>query len=338
VHPVLFSIDGLTITAYSALFHLGLIAGAATTLIQARRMALPATAAIDAMLAAIVGGAIGARLLYVAIHWAYFVDHLDEAWQIWQGGLAWHGGLIGGAIGVWLIARKRFSQSPAAWLDLLTPGAALGTVFGWIGCFLSACAFGREVFPGEPLFGIAIDAPDVYGRLVPRLPAQLFGAGWGLLVFPVLWSLSGSPTASLRLPLRPFGSAQGRLRSGQGSGQASRLGLPLPDQRRETPARTRALSRRSHWRRSTHETPARTRALSLPKGMRFALFVALYSAGSLLIGFSRADATAWIGGLSIEQVMDATLLVIGAGGLLILSSRKRHARDLFHNTGENHVD
>ncbi|MGH2593262.1 MAG: prolipoprotein diacylglyceryl transferase [Anaerolineae bacterium] len=294
MHPVLFSIDGLTITSYSALLHLGLIAAAAATLIQSRRIALPALAAIDAMLAAIAGGAIGARLLYVAIHWAYFVDHLDEAWRIWQGGLSWHGGLIGGAIGVWLIARTRFSQSPAAWLDLLAPGAALGTAFGWIGCFLSACAFGREVFPGEPLFGIAIDAPDVYGRLAPRLPSQLFGAGWGLLVFAVLWSLSGSPTAR------------------------TRLGLPLPDKRRETPARTRALS--------------------LPKGMRFALFVALYSAGSLLIGFSRADATAWIGGLSVEQVMDAMLLVVGAGGLLILSSRKRRARDLFHNTGENHVD
>lgn len=290
MHPVLFSIDGLTIPSYSALFHLGLIAAAATTLIQARRIALPALAAIDAMLAAIVGGAIGARLLYVAIHWAYFVDHLDEAWRIWQGGLSWHGGLIGGAIGVWLIARARFTRSPAAWLDLLAPGVALGAVFGWIGCFLSACAFGHEVFPGEPLFGIAIDAPDVYGRLAPRLPSQLFGAGWGLLVFAVLWLSERSATASPRLV-----DSQSRM-------------------------------------------PAQTRAANPSSGMGLALFVALYSVGSLLIGFSRTDATAWIGGLSIEQVMDAMLLVIGAGGLLILSSRKRHARDLFHNTGENHVD
>lgn len=249
MHPVLLSIGGLTITSHSALLNLGLIAAAVVTLIQARRAGRPAATTVDVMLAALVAGVIGARLAYVIVHAAYFADHPNEAWQVWQGGLSWHGGLIGSLIGVWLIARIRLGQAPAAWLDVLAPGAALGTVFGWIGCFLAACAFGREVFPGEPLFRIAIDLPDAYGAWAPRLPSQLFGVGWGSIVFAVLWLCARS--------------------------------APLPQ-----------------------------------PGTRCALFVALYAAGSLLIGFSRADATAWIGNLSVEQALDALLLTLGAGWAL----------------------
>jgi phosphatidylglycerol:prolipoprotein diacylglycerol transferase len=186
VHPILFATEGLTISSYGALLNLGLIAALATTWIQVRRSALPSTLAIDVALAALSAGLVGARIGYIATHWLYFSRHTDEIWQIWLGGLSWHGGLIGATVGVWLAARIWLTQTPARWLDVLAPGAALGTVFGWIGCFLSACAYGRGVFPGDPLFTLAIDAPDIYGVWAPRLPSQLAGAAWGLLVFGIV--------------------------------------------------------------------------------------------------------------------------------------------------------
>lgn len=252
MHPILFSSEGLTITSYSALLNLGLALGAALTLVYARRCALPRLHTIDIMLAAIVCAVIGARLGYVVINVAYYSDHLNEAWQFWRGGLSWHAGLLGGVIGVWLIARFRTEQTAARWLDVLTPGLAVGIIFGWMGCFLAACAFGREVFPGEPLFALAIDMPDIYGKWAPRLPSQLLGAAWALIVSAVAWRRASTASATA-----PFG---------------------------------------------TH----------------FATFLIHYSAGSLLIGFSRADVAQSFGILNIEQVLDAAVLVITTGGLSIM--------------------
>lgn len=271
MHPTLFSIGQIGIASYPALLDAGLLAAALITMHRARRADLSLTHAIDVILMAIVFGVSGARIGYVAVHWPYFKDHLDEAWHIWQGGLSWHGGLIGGALGVWLIARTRLKQSPGAWLDLLAPGAALGAIFGWLACFLAGCAFGREVLPGEALFGIAIDAPDAYGTWAPRLPSQLFGAAWALLVFIIILSRGATAASSHRQ--RP--------------------------------------------------------------GMRFALFVALYFAGSFAIGFSRADAAAWIGALSVEQVLDAIFFL--AAVLFALPAQRRPAVSS-NPSGASHAD
>lgn len=190
MQPILIASGELIITSYSALLNLGLIAGAALTLIQMRRNAQPLAHTIDVLLAAIVGALIAARIVYVTLNGAYYSNHLNEAWEFWRGGLSWHGALVGGIIGVALIARRQTSPL-TTWLDRLTPGIALGVIFGWLGCWLAACAFGREVFPGDPLFALAVDAPDAYGSWAPRLPAQLFGAMWSVVVF----------VAMLRMPL-----------------------------------------------------------------------------------------------------------------------------------------
>lgn len=251
--PVLFSSGALTITSYSALIDLGLIVASAIALRQAHQTGRSLAATVDVLLAAIVAGVIGARLGYVAMHWPYFVDHLDEAWQAWRGGLSWHGGLVGGTIGAALLVRLRLRQSILGWLDMPASGAALGVAFGWIGCWLSACAYGKELFPGEPFFAIAVDAPDAFSVWAPRWPSQLLGAAWGVVVF-----------AALRR---------------------------LPDTKRA--------------------------------GVKFSTFVALYAIGSLLIGFTRADADIVLGGWSVEQWLDAALVVAGAIGTLIASVRKQ---------------
>ena len=253
MYPVVLSSGALTLTSYSLLLNLGLAAGAAITLVRAQRRGASTATTIDVLLAALVFGLLGARVAYAAIHWAYYRDHLDEVWRVWLGGLSWPGGLIGGLAGVWLIGRMRLKQSAAGWLDVLAPGLAAGFIFGWIGCFLSACAYGREVFPGQTLFGIALDAPDVYGSWAPRLPSQLFGAAWAVCVLLAIAYLDRRPTR-----------------------RAGRL---------------------------------------------FALFVVLYSAGSFAIGFSRADAAAWLGDWSVDQALDLALFAAGVGAVWMTSRR-----------------
>jgi len=164
---------------------LGLLAGTMASLSEARRRHIRSTLVLDAILAAVVLGVIAARLGYALINWGYYREHTAEIVRLWLGGLNWQAGLVGGSIGAWLIARRH--SSPMLILDLLAIGTALGMCFGWIGSYLSATAYGKELFPGQPFFFLAIDAPDWYGLTNPRWPTQLIGALWALLLFLGLW-------------------------------------------------------------------------------------------------------------------------------------------------------
>ena len=248
MQPILFQWDNLTIGAYAALLNLGLIAAVVIVWLDTRRSDIRLAIWLDAVLAAIVLGVIGARLGYAAINAAYFQDHVGEIFRIWEGGLFWPTGLIGGSLGAWLITRLHHDRSPLRILDQLAVGAPLGIALGWIGCYLSAAAYGREMFPGEPLFFLSIDAPDLYGLTNPRWPSQLLGALWALLVFILLW-----------------------------------------------------LTRDRDW----------------PTGRYFWLFIATYSFGSVLVGFTRADDMPLAFGWRLDQILDGVLTIAGVIGLLV---------------------
>jgi phosphatidylglycerol:prolipoprotein diacylglycerol transferase len=185
MQPIFWQMDGLTINTYAVCLVLGLIAGTIVSLIEARRQHIRSALLLDAILAAAVFGVIASRLGYALINWAYYQDHAAEIPRLWLGGLNWQAALLGGSIGAWLIARRH--SSPMAILDLLAIGTALGACFGWIGSYLSATAYGKELFPGQPFFFLAIDAPDWYGLTNPRWPTQIIGAIWALLLFLLLW-------------------------------------------------------------------------------------------------------------------------------------------------------
>jgi phosphatidylglycerol:prolipoprotein diacylglycerol transferase len=233
---------------------LGLILGALASLSEARRRRISSALVLDAILAAMVLGVIAARLGYVLINWVYYQDHTAEIARLWLGGLSWQAGLVGGSIGAWLIARRH--SSALLILDLLAIGTALGVCFGWIGSYLSATAFGRELFPGQPFFFLAVDAPDWYGLTNPRWPSQIIGAVWALLLFLALW-----------------------------------------------------LTRKRAWR----------------DGIRFWSFVAAYSLGAFVLGFTRGADTPILSGWRIDQILDALLCGSALIALLRLRSKRRAA-------------
>jgi len=255
--PVLVQWGGLTVGSYAALLSLGLAAATMIVAIEARRRRIPSDVWLDTVLAAITIGVVTARLGYVLINWVYFKDHLRESLAIWEGGLSWHAGLLGGAVGAWLIAHRSADHRPIELLDLLASAAPLGLVFGWLGCYLSAAAYGQELFPRQPFFFLAIDAPDLYGAINPRWPSQLLGAAWSAVVFAVMW-----------------------------------------------------LTRRRAW----------------PAGLRWGLFLAAYSVGAWLIGFTRGDDIPHLAGWRLDQVFDMLVVFFGLLQLGRAAGSKRHDR------------
>jgi len=185
MQPIFWQWNGFTISTYAVWMTIGLIVATIVSLGEARRQHLRSAFVLDAILAAVVVGVIAARAGYVIINWAYYQDHAAEIVRLWQGGLNWQAGLIGGSIGAWVIARR--DTAPRTMLDLLTIGLPLAIACGWIGSYLSATAYGAELFPGDRFFFLASDLPDWRGLSNPRWPTQLIGAAWAMILFVMLW-------------------------------------------------------------------------------------------------------------------------------------------------------
>ena len=185
MQPIFWQWNGFAISTYAVWMTIGLIAATLASLAAARQYHARSAFVLDAILAAVVAGVIAARAGYVIINWAYYQDHAAEIVRLWQGGLNWQAGLIGGSIGAWVVARRR--SSPMTMLDILAIGLPLGIACGWIGSYLSATAYGAELFPGDRFFFLARDLPDAYGLSNPRWPTQLIGVAWSLLLFLLVW-------------------------------------------------------------------------------------------------------------------------------------------------------
>jgi phosphatidylglycerol:prolipoprotein diacylglycerol transferase len=167
-------------------------------------------AVVDAGLAALVGGVIGARALHVLLHWSYFAYHTDEILWVRAGGLSWHGALIGGLIGLRLAARWR-RLGFSALLAAFTPALPLLALAGWWGCAAANCGFGAEVdtLANYPPLLVA-ERPDVYGIPAPRYNTVLFGLVLGAAVGGLMvWFL-----ARRKLAARHFGLALALLSAG----------------------------------------------------------------------------------------------------------------------------
>lgn len=138
----------------------------------------------DFLTYAVVGVIVGARLGYcVFYNTAYYWHNPWKVFAVWEGGMSFHGGLLGVAFGALIYARK--SGKPFLGLgDLAAIAAPMGLFFGRIGNFINGELYGRAtdvswamVFPGAGEY--------------PRHPSQLYEAFFeGLLLFMVLFMLS----------------------------------------------------------------------------------------------------------------------------------------------------
>jgi phosphatidylglycerol:prolipoprotein diacylglycerol transferase len=190
VHPNLFTIGNLNIPTYTVLLDLGLILGLVLTYFEGKRALNDDTLALDAGLWAIIGGIVGGRIGYVLVNWRVFSEDWARAIRIWEGGLSFHGALLGGLLVMILFAQlqQKDKRTVSFWqlADVITPGLGLGIAFGWAACLMGGCAYGAL---GEG-FGYAI-LPDLYGVEASRFATQAVGLAYSLVLFLGFWLLRG---------------------------------------------------------------------------------------------------------------------------------------------------
>jgi phosphatidylglycerol:prolipoprotein diacylglycerol transferase len=166
--PVLFRIGSFEITSFGAMVALGALVGLWLLRREARRSGLP-DAVVDVGIAGVIGGLIGAKLLWTFEHAGEqpLLELLTS-----RGGMSWFGGFSGGlAAGGWFM--RRAGLRPIAVLAAATPALAVGHAIGRIGCLLVGDDYGRPsslpwaiAFPrGLPPTDVAVHPTQIYEAL-----------------------------------------------------------------------------------------------------------------------------------------------------------------------------
>jgi phosphatidylglycerol:prolipoprotein diacylglycerol transferase len=156
----------------------------------------------DALFWGILGTILGGRLGYILFY--KFSDYAVEPWRIfyvWEGGMSFHGGMLGVILALVLFARSR-RQDWLAVTDFVAPLVPLGLAAGRLGNFINAELWGRpSSLPWAMVF------PNVDG--VPRHPSQLYEFFLeGVVLLACLWWFSARP--------RPRGAVSGAFLLGYG--------------------------------------------------------------------------------------------------------------------------
>lgn len=169
----------------------------------------------DILLACMIGVVVGGRLGYCLLYKpGHYLTHPLEIFAVWQGGMSFHGGAIGVAIGLIVFALR--SRRPILQVtDLLVPAAPFGLACGRFGNFINGELWGRPADPNLP-WSMIFDKVDQ----VPRHPSPLYELLLeGVLLLVVLWLYargSGSGGSAGRRRGRPQGRTSGLFLIGYG--------------------------------------------------------------------------------------------------------------------------
>ena len=201
--PVLFSIGPINIYWYGLFIVLGVLAAIGVAIYLAKLHGIKSEIILDLAVWLIVGGVMGARIYDVFLELPYFLTNPLDIFKIWQGGLAIHGAIIGGALALWLFAKKYqrdFWQLASIAITALPLGQAIGR---W-GNYFNQELFG---YPTNLAWGIPIDLahrPWQYLNYEYFHPTFLYESLGNLIIFIILFTLHIKKVMSCELRVTSY--------------------------------------------------------------------------------------------------------------------------------------
>ncbi len=183
ISPIFFELGPLQFRWYGLMYLLGLTAAyfLITRRVDRNGLAISRDQIYDMIVWAALGIFIGGRLGYTLFYnFSYYIQHPAKIIAVWEGGMSFHGGLLGTIVSLmWFGKRRGIPLYTIA--DLAAAVTPIGLGFGRLGNFINGELYGRAtdvdwcmVFPN--------------GGPACRHPSQLYEAGLeGLLLFSVLW-------------------------------------------------------------------------------------------------------------------------------------------------------
>lgn len=196
IPPFVIPIGPLTVTGFGIMMMVGFLVGGWLVDRELRRRGLNVDYAADMIVAAVVGGVVGAKLWYVGL---YGVDTLFN-----RGGLVWYGGFLGGFVAV-IASGWRRKVPTALTAQLAAPALAAGHALGRVGCFMVGDDYGIPTdgfwgvkFPqglppttvaGLSQFGVAVPEGLDPTTVLAVHPTQLYEVAMLTIAFMILWRL-----------------------------------------------------------------------------------------------------------------------------------------------------
>jgi len=209
--PIAFSLGPLAVRWYGLMY---LIAFVLVIVLGRIRLKAPQYAHLrmaprdldDLLLYGVLGVVLGGRLGHVLFYQpGYYLDHPAEILAIWQGGMAFHGGMLGVLLALLFFAWRRGLPFLAVG-DFVAPLVPLGLAAGRLGNFINGELWGRAADPAVVPWAMVF--PQA-GDSLARHPSQLYQMALeGLTLFVALWWFSSRR--------RPLGAVSGFFLLGYG--------------------------------------------------------------------------------------------------------------------------
>jgi len=190
MNPVALQLGPISIRWYAICIVSGLILAVYLSMKEAPRKKINPDDIIDFILIAFPLAILGARLYYVIFEWGYYSQHLGEIFAIWNGGIAIYGGLLTGALVLYLFSRRRLIE-PIDFLDIAAPSVMIAQSIGRWGNFFNQEAYGAAVKSLNYLPSFIRDQMYIDGSY--RQPTFLYESIWNLLGFLLILILRRKP-------------------------------------------------------------------------------------------------------------------------------------------------
>jgi phosphatidylglycerol:prolipoprotein diacylglycerol transferase len=195
VNKIAFEVFGFDIRWYGILIVFGMIAAFAYAIFRSKQEGFTADDVLDVGLYTVIFGVLGARLYYVLMKWDTFVipgrpliENLKALFNIRGGGLAIYGGVIAGALTVYIYTKIKKRAFWSA-LDMITPGVMIAQAMGRWGNFFNGEAYGGIVTEGDFLYFLRMGlSPNkfTYGEMAYVHPTFLYESLWNIVGFALI--------------------------------------------------------------------------------------------------------------------------------------------------------
>ena len=193
IDPILIRLGPVAIRWYGLMYVVALTT--AFFLIKARaayrKVELPLNDLHDLILYAAIGVILGGRFGYTLFYnLPYYIDHPAKIFAVWEGGMSFHGGLLGVLIAGYVFCRRK-GYSFYTLADIATPTAPIGLGLGRLGNFINGELYGRTT---DVPWCMVFDASG--GGPMCRHPSQLYEALLeGVFLFTLVWIVDRRPHA-----------------------------------------------------------------------------------------------------------------------------------------------
>ena len=171
----------ITIHMYGLMIAIGVFLALVVSLHRARKLGLDENVIYDILYCAIIGGALGTRILYYITVIPDIIKEPSILWNFKEGYVV-YGGVIGGVIAGAIYCKKK-GVAFLKYFDLVMPQVVMAQGVGRFGCFFAGCCYGRET---DLPFGITYTISKFAPNNIALMPTQLISSAGDFLIFVIL--------------------------------------------------------------------------------------------------------------------------------------------------------